>query len=104
MVNERTRVQRASPTVWMVVVALVVAAAWWYPTVRDEWLLPKPDEATGGSGGMSFTAFPTPQSITNEQGTPLHGTAGACAPADEAATAIVPASTRKRVATTCPDP
>ena len=54
MVNERTRVQRASPTVWMVVVALVVAVAWWYPTVRDEWLLPKPDEATGGSGGMSF--------------------------------------------------
>lgn len=54
MVKEpAARVRRASSTVWMGVVALVVAAIWWYPTVRDRWLLPtEGDAATGAPAGM----------------------------------------------------
>ena len=53
MVKENQRVQRSSSSAWVAVVALVVAAAWWYPTVRDTWLLPKSDE-TGASGSSPF--------------------------------------------------
>ena len=52
MVKEIHKVQRSSSSAWVAVVALVVAAAWWYPTVRDNWLLPKSDEA-GASGSSS---------------------------------------------------
>ena len=53
MVNGKNRVQHASSTVWVIVVALAVAAAWWYPTARDAWLLPKTEES-GASGGSPF--------------------------------------------------
>ncbi len=51
------RARRASPIVWMLLVAAVVASAWWYPSVRDRWLVPPEGESTrsgppGGAGGM----------------------------------------------------
>jgi multidrug efflux system membrane fusion protein len=54
MVNQNGRVRRASSTVWVVWVALVVAAAWWYPTVRDQWLLPKASDTESAQGGRAF--------------------------------------------------
>ncbi len=54
-----TRARRASPTVWMLVVALVVAGVWWYPTARDRWLLPKEGEpSSGGPPGGSAGGMP----------------------------------------------
>ena len=61
-----TRARRASPTAWMLVVALVVAGAWWYPAARDRWLLPKDREpAAGGppSGAGSGMARGIPVSV-----------------------------------------
>ena len=61
-----TRARRASPTAWMLVVALVVAGAWWYPTARDRWLLPKDRESAAGgppSGAGSGMARGIPVSV-----------------------------------------
>ncbi|MDI9329783.1 MAG: efflux RND transporter periplasmic adaptor subunit [Alphaproteobacteria bacterium] len=74
MVNPSgARVRRASPWVWMLMVALVVSAIWWYPTARDRWLLPKdPDNTARGSVGTSGPGGPgtprgTPVSVVNAQ-------------------------------------
>lgn len=69
MVNKSGRVQRASTTVWVVLVALVVAAAWWYPTVRDQWLLPKASDTESAQGGRAF--FRGAGGAVGPRGTPV---------------------------------
>jgi membrane fusion protein, multidrug efflux system len=69
MVNKSGRVQRASTTVWVVWVALVVAAAWWYPTVRDQWLLPKASDTESVQGGRAF--FRGAGGAVGPRGTPV---------------------------------
>jgi membrane fusion protein, multidrug efflux system len=69
MVNKSGRVQRASTTVWVVWVALVVAAAWWYPTVRDQWLLPKASDTESAQGGRAF--FRGAGGAVGPRGTPV---------------------------------
>lgn len=69
MVNKSGRVQRASSTLWVVLVALVVAAAWWYPSVRDQWLLPKASDTESAQGGRAF--FRGAGGAVGPRGTPV---------------------------------
>ena len=39
------------PLIWMLIVAAVVSAMWWYPTARDAWMAQSAKSANGGPGG-----------------------------------------------------
>ena len=42
------------PLIWMLIVAAVVAATWWYPTARQVWLAPSSPSAGPGAGGSPW--------------------------------------------------
>lgn len=89
MVNpSAARVRRASPWIWMLLVALVVGAIWWYPSARDRWLLPPAQDAAtrpaggfagGSAGGSAGAGGPrgTPVSVVKAQTLDLHVTLSA---------------------------
>ena len=39
------------PLIWMVIVAAVMAAVWWYPSARDAWLAQSAKSSGPGAGG-----------------------------------------------------
>ena len=42
------------PLIWMLIVAAVVSAVWWYPTARDTWLTPAAKPAGAGGPGAAW--------------------------------------------------
>lgn len=87
-----TRARRASPTAWMLVVALVVAGAWWYPTARDRWLLPKDRESAAGgppSGAGSGMARGIPVSVVRSRELDIRVTLSALGTVTALNTAVV---------------
>ena len=56
--SDRLKAQRgraaSHPLIWMLIVAAVVSAVWWYPTARDTWLTPAAKPAGAGGPGAAW--------------------------------------------------